>query len=99
MDFVGCLDHQPKSADASIKRKKLDDRTMARKISLFLSLLFLHCFAIAQRPDVPMADGMRANGKIYVVVAIIVTIFAGIVLYLIRLDRKLTKLEKNHYNS
>ena len=72
---------------------------MARKISLLLSLLIFQLFAMAQRPDVQMADGMRANGKIYVVVAIIVTIFAGIVLYLIRLDRKLTKLEKNHYNS
>lgn len=29
----------------------------------------------------------------YVVVAVIVTIFLGIVVYLIRLDRKLTKLE------
>lgn len=72
---------------------------MARKISLLLFFLFLQLIALAQRPDVPMADGMRANGKIYVVVAIIVAIFAGIVLYLIRLDRKLTKLEKNHYNS
>jgi CcmD family protein len=41
-----------------------------------------------------MADEMRSNGKIYVVVAVLVTIFIGIILYLIRLDRKLTKLEK-----
>lgn len=41
-----------------------------------------------------MADVMRSNGKIYVVVAVILTIFAGIILYLIRLDRKITKLEK-----
>ena len=72
---------------------------MARKINLLLALLFLQIIAVAQPPDVQMADGMRANGKIYVVVAIIVTIFAGIILYLIRLDRKLTKLEKNNYNS
>lgn len=36
---------------------------------------------------------MRSTGKIYVVVAVIVTIFIGIVLFLIYLDRKLTKLE------
>ena len=72
---------------------------MARKISLFFSFLLLHLCLLAQMPEVQMADGMRSNGKIYVVVAIIVTIFAGIILYLIRLDRKLTKLEKNHYNS
>lgn len=44
--------------------------------------------------EVPMATGMRANGKIYVVVAVLVTILTGIVLYIIRLDRKITKLEK-----
>jgi CcmD family protein len=39
---------------------------------------------------------MRGNGKIYVVVAVLVTIFIGIILYLIRLDRKITKLEKGN---
>ncbi len=41
-----------------------------------------------------MADAMRANGKIYVVVAVLATIFAGIFAYLIVLDRKITKAEK-----
>ena len=47
--------------------------------------------------EVAMADAMRQNGKIYVVVAVICTIFAGIVLYLVRLDRKISKLEKNNF--
>lgn len=72
---------------------------MARKIALLFSLLFAHLFLLAQDTKVEMADSMRSNGKIFVVVAVIVTIFAGIILYLIRLDRKLTKLEKNHNNS
>ena len=72
---------------------------MARKISLFISFLMMQLCLLAQPNNVQMADTMRSNGKIYVVVAVIVTIFAGILLYLIRLDRKLTKLEKNHYNS
>ena len=38
-------------------------------------------------------DFMRETGKINVVVGVILLIFLGIVLYLIRLDRKLTKLE------
>ena len=42
-----------------------------------------------------MADTMRENGKIYVVVAVILTILAGILLYLIRLDKKISKLEKH----
>lgn len=38
-------------------------------------------------------DFMRSTGKIYVVVAVIVAIFVGIVAFLMYLDRKLTKLE------
>ena len=41
------------------------------------------------------SDFMRSTGKIYVVVAVIIAIFIGIVLFLIFLDRKLTKLA-NH---
>lgn len=35
-----------------------------------------------------------SSGKIYVVVAVLLIIFAGIIAYLVRLDRKITKLEK-----
>jgi hypothetical protein len=42
-----------------------------------------------------MADVMKKNGKIYVVIAVMLTILAGLILYLIRLDRKISKLEKN----
>ena len=63
--------------------------------SLFILLLSLLCLSsFAQEEGVAMADAMRNNGKIYVVVAVIATIFAGIVIYLIRLDRKISKLEK-----
>ena len=41
-----------------------------------------------------MADGMRAEGKIYVVVAIILIVLAGLIAYLVMLDRKVKKLEK-----
>lgn len=68
---------------------------------LLLLLLFainsLFLFAQDTTRHVEMADALRQNGKIYVVVAVIVTIFAGIVLYLIRLDRKISKLEKNNF--
>ena len=37
---------------------------------------------------------MRSNGKIYVVVMVLATIFAGIFVYLLMLDRKISKLEK-----
>jgi hypothetical protein len=37
---------------------------------------------------------MRSNGRIYVVIAVMLTILAGLILYLVRLDRKISKLEK-----
>lgn len=45
--------------------------------------------------SVEMADTMRADGKIYVLVGIIAIVFAGITVYLISTDRKISKLEKN----
>ena len=71
---------------------------MIRKFVVVIALLFINFLSHAQgTPDtVDMADTMRSNGKIYVVVAVILTIFTGIIIYLIRLDRKMTKLEKNH---
>jgi hypothetical protein len=41
-----------------------------------------------------MADAMRANGMIYVVVAVLLTILLGLLFYVYRLDRKVTRLEK-----
>jgi CcmD family protein len=47
----------------------------------------------ASKP-VEMADKFRADGKIYVVVAVVVVILLGIFVYVARLDRKITSLEK-----
>jgi hypothetical protein len=43
-------------------------------------------------------DFLRSTGKIYSVVFVIVLIFVGIVVFLYRLDRKLTKLENQINN-
>lgn len=47
-----------------------------------------------QRVD--MATAMRSNGKIYVVVTVLAIILLGFFLYVIRLDRKISKLEKEN---
>jgi hypothetical protein len=47
------------------------------------------------RKPVEMADGLRANGKIYVVIIVVVTILVGLFAYVIRLDRKISRLEKS----
>jgi hypothetical protein len=41
-----------------------------------------------------MADTFRSEGKIYVVVAIILIVLFGLIIYLFLLDRKMNKLEK-----
>lgn len=40
-----------------------------------------------------MADAFRADGKIYVVIAVILVILLGLFTFLFRLDSKVTKLE------
>jgi hypothetical protein len=62
----------------------------------FSAILMLIPALLMSQPDGPieMADGMRSSGKIYVVVAVIVTLFTGLILYIISLDRKISKLEK-----
>ena len=64
-----------------------------KKLISILTFIFLMFFANAQ--EVKMADVMKENGKIYVVIAVMLTILAGLVMYLVRLDRKISKLEKN----
>lgn len=48
----------------------------------------------AYAQDAEMADAFRSEGKIYVVVAIVLIVLAGLVAYLFILDRKMTKLER-----
>ena len=48
--------------------------------------------AMAQEAE--MADTMRSNGKIYVVVAILLVILGGLIGYLVSIDRKASRLEK-----
>ena len=65
--------------------------------TMVAALLLLSQNLLAQQPvtdGVEMADQLRADGKIWVVVAVIAAVFAGIILYLIRLDRQIGKLEK-----
>lgn len=38
--------------------------------------------------------GLRAEGKIYVVLAVALTILAGLFYYLIRLDKKISRMER-----
>lgn len=70
--------------------------SILKKITLFLTILLLSVTSFAQDKPVEMADQMRSNGRIYVVVAVMLTILIGLVLYVVRLDRKISKLEKEN---
>lgn len=66
-----------------------------KKLFSVLLLVLLQFVVHAQtvvNPD--SADVMRSNGKIYVVVAIVITILLGLFFYLVNLDRKISKMEK-----
>ena len=66
---------------------------MKRILALAMMTLLFSNNLFAQQ-EVEMADKMRSEGKIWVVVAVIATVFAGIIAYLILLDRKISKIEK-----
>ena len=60
--------------------------------TVFCFVLSAVSFAQDAKPE--MADMMRNNGKIYVVVAVCLTILIGLFIYVFLLDRKISRLEK-----
>jgi CcmD family protein len=65
-----------------------------KKLILGFLLFWVSTLTFAQN-EVEMADNFRKDGKIYVVVAVILIIFVGIIVYLIRTDQRISKLEKD----
>ncbi len=67
-----------------------------KKIIVLLLITFYSVALSAQdslKNDPRVAEGLRSNGKIYVVMVIVITILVGLFIYLIRLDRKIRKIE------
>lgn len=61
----------------------------------YLFALFLTAVAhIGQAQNAEMADTFRSEGKIYVVVAIVLIVLSGLIIYLYLMDRKMSKLER-----
>jgi EamA domain-containing membrane protein RarD len=69
-----------------------------KKISITLLMLMAALNLFAQNNDVQMADVMRSNGKIYVVVVCVVIILLGLLIYLFAIDKRLKMLEKKSAN-
>jgi len=60
-------------------------------------LLLVSLLADAQQQNTekgPVNEFFRSNDKIYVIVGVLLIIFTGIVIFLISLERKISKLEQ-----
>lgn len=74
------------------------------KFNLLLLCLMTTMSSTAQesaemkRPEVEMADVFYQDGKIYVVIGVLVIIFVGLFLYLFMTDKRLKKVEKELKN-
>jgi hypothetical protein len=64
------------------------------RLILLMISLFTSSISFAQAQQVEMADTMRSNGKIYIVVAVCLTILLGLFLYVFSIDRKISNIEK-----
>ena len=60
------------------------------------TIFFIISLCSFAQQKVEMADTMRSNGKIYVVVAVCLTILIGLFIYLFFLDKKISRFEKNN---
>ena len=81
-----------------MKNKK--NNWLSRAVALLLPLLLVASAAFAQATanEPEMADALRQSGKIYVVVLVLVIIVSGLLVYLVRLDGKVGRLEKEVEN-
>lgn len=70
--------------------------TMKIKVLLVTTLLLVAQAAQAQGEASP--DYMRSMGKIYVVAAVCLVILLTLLIYMVLLDRKISRLEKRQKN-
>ena len=72
---------------------------LSKRFYFTVSLLMFQLITMAQTAGnniAPTMDStMRSNGKIYVVMAVCLLILITLLLYLVRIDLKISKKEKN----
>lgn len=81
----------------SKQRNHLDFYQLFIGLTIVSLILLFPAMILAQDgagTQIEMADAMRANGKIYVVVLVIGILFTGLLAFAIRTDSKVSKLEK-----
>ncbi|MCA6475769.1 MAG: CcmD family protein [Chitinophagaceae bacterium] len=65
-----------------------------KSIVIVVFFLLTSVVLLAQDAAVQPENVFTSNGKLGVVVAVLVTILAGIIFYLVSLDKKISQLEK-----
>lgn len=66
-----------------------------KRFGIVLAMAMIQVFAYAQNSLIQdNTDIMKRNGKIYVVMAVVIVIVTGLLLYLVNLDRKIRRMEK-----
>lgn len=65
-----------------------------KRIVATITLALITVFSQAQTVVNDNNEVMKSNGKIYVVMCVVIVIVLGLLLYLINLDRKISNLEK-----
>jgi len=68
---------------------------MKNAVIYFIGFFLTLSQALFAQNESMTAELMRENGKIYVVVGVLVIIFIGIIVYLITLDRRISRMEKS----
>lgn len=63
---------------------------------LIIGALLIVTSLALQAQEVEMADDFRGEGKIYVVVAVVITLIIGLFIQLMRLENKVKTLEKEN---
>ena len=69
---------------------------MKTKLILSLAFIFSMINSSFGQSDSVIEQTFHESGKINVVIAVVAVIFIGIVFYLIRLERKLSKMENEN---
>ncbi len=68
---------------------------LIKRSGMFLAFCLVNLVAMAQdSSNNDSADFMRSNGKIYVVITVAAIIITGLFLYMLSLERKIKKLER-----
>ena len=68
---------------------------IVKRLLFMVSCLCINTILFAQDKQ-STEEIMRSNGKIYVVVAVCLTILIGLFLYVFIVDRKISKIEKDN---